>query len=321
MKDLILITAFCDTEQKKEQVNKLLSFLNSYGSIFDIMVSSHTPLDIETQNKCDYVIFDKENLLLYDDKIRAKLFFVTETFTVNSNYISLFNTSYAVLKLEAMGTSLANSLGYKKIHKIEYDTNIFSIKELINNSKLLDEFDTVCYTNKGIETNFMSGSIWSSKISKLPEFYLKYQKREVLDIIYKNELSAEWLIKKYFTNNNCFYKNIQDLINQGIEIALSHKNLNKERNNWVVPIFNKGQDNDLSLFSYNNKNEILKISVIYNEFFEFELMPKTWTLKKLGNLSSKNNLNIWINDKNTLNIDFSKIDIEVFKLNNNLSTS
>jgi hypothetical protein len=50
-------------------------------------------------------------------------------------------------------------------------------------------------------------------------------------------------------------------------------------------------------------------------------MPKTWTLKKLGNLSSKNNLNIWINDKNTLNIDFSKIDIEVFKLNNNLSTS
>lgn len=319
MKDLILVTAFCDTEQKNAELYNLLSFLNCYGSIFDIMISSHTPLDIEIQKKCDYVIFDKENLLLFDERIRAKLFFKTENFTVNSNYVSLFNTSYAVLKLEAIGASLANSLGYEKIHKIEYDTNISSIKELIHNSKLLDEFDTVCYTDGGIETNFMSGSIWSSKILKLPEFYLKYKKNEVLDIIYQNELSAEWLIKKYFINNNSFYKNSQELINQGIEIALSHKNLNIIRNNWVVPVFNKEQENDLSLFSYNNKNENLKISGIYDEFFEFELKPATWNLKKIGNLTSKNNLNIWINNQNTLNIDFGEIDIDNFKLYNNLS--
>jgi hypothetical protein len=319
MKDLILITAYCNTEQKKELLDRLLSFLNFYSSVFDIMVSSHTPLDIEIQNKCDYVIFDKENLLLYDDKIRPKLFFKTDTFTVNSNYISSFNTTYTVLKLESMGTSLANSLGYKKIHKIEYDTDISSIKELIDNSKLLNEFDTVCYTNDGIKTNFMSGSIWSSKILKLPDFYLKYQKNEVLEIIYQNGLSAEWLIKKYFTNNNCFYKNINDLTNQGIEIALSHKNFDIIRNNWVVPIFCEDQDKDLCLFSYNDKHEVLKISGIYDEFFEFELKPATWNLKKIGNLTSKNNLNIWINNQNTLNIDFGEIDIDNFKLYNNLS--
>lgn len=319
MKDLILITSYCDTEQKKELLYKLISFLVNYNNIFDIMVSSHTPLDIEIQNQCDYVIFDKENLLLFDDEMRAKLFFETETFKVNSNYVSQFNTIYTVLKLEAMGVSLANSLGYEKIHKIEYDTNILSIKGLIDNSKLLDEFDTVCYTEGGIKTNFMSGSVWSSQILKLPYFYLKYQKKEVLNIIYQNKLNAEWLIKKFFEKNNCFYKNINKIMDEGIEIGVSHKNFNmKNRNNWVVPIFTEGQDNNLSLFSYNNRDETLKISGVYDEFFEFELNPKSWYLRKIGNLSSKQTLNIWINNQNTLNIDFNEINVDCFKQKNNI---
>jgi hypothetical protein len=167
-------------------------------------------------------------------------------------------------------------------------------------------------------TNFMSGSIWSSKILKTPEFYLKYQKNEVLEIIYQNSFSAELIIKKYFKKNNCFYKNVNNLISQGIEIALSHKDFNKVRNNWVVPIFKEDQNKNLCLFSYNEKNEVLKISGIYDEFFEFELNPKTWNLIKIGNLSSKNNLNVWINNISTLNIDFSKINIDSFKQKNNL---
>jgi hypothetical protein len=75
----------------------------------------------------------------------------------------------------------------------------------------------------------------------------------------------------------------------------------------------------LCLFSYNDKHEVLKISGIYDEFFEFELKPATWNLKKIGNSTSKNNLNIWINNQNTLNIDFGEIDIDNFKLYNNLS--
>jgi hypothetical protein len=319
IKDLILVTAHCDTDEKKETIKKLLLFLNQYSNKFDIMCVSHTVLDISLQEKCDYYIFDKENLLLYDDEIRPKVFHRTNEFTITSNYHSLFSTSYAVLKLVSMGVTLAKSLGYEKVHKIEYDTTLTSISEFMDNSKLLDNNDIVCYTNNGDKNAFMSGSIWSSNVDKLPKFYYNYNRDDILNMLYCNsDLSPEWIVKKHFDTKKCIYKNTKKLKEIGFSIGMSSKNKNY-RYNLFFPFFN-GKNNKLCFFSKNTRSEKIKIGVLYgDDYFDFLLDSGVWNIRDINFFNDKKILSVWIDDSHIYDIDFSKINIDKFKQYNNIN--
>lgn len=317
MKDLIIITAFCPDQKKQTLLDNLLNFFQNYKNIFDIMVVSHTPLDLEKQKKCDYVIFDKENLLLYDDEIRPKIFFENESFVVCSNHVSKFSTSFTVLKLESMGVAIAKVLGYQKIHKIEYDTELLSVSELLNNSKLLESNDVVFYTNEGKKDKFMVGNLWSATIDSLPYFYYKYEKKEVLEILYDNkDLSPEWLVKKFFLKKKYLIKNSNKLIDLGVKLGLSHDDEVNDRGLFIVPIIHD-ENGDLFIFTYNNKNIKLKINILYDsDFFEYEVHPQNWNLKLLDKSDNFKSLSIWVNEQNTINLNSDQINKSEFRRHN-----
>jgi len=151
MKDLVLITAFCPTKEKEDTLKRLVYFLNRYTDLYDIMIVSHSNIDSSIVGMCDYFVYDKENLLLTEDEYRPKMWFNTDGFKIQSNYVAKYSTYYTVLKMTSMGLSLSKSLGYKKVHKIEYDTHITSIIEITENSNLLDNNDVIFYTNNGLK--------------------------------------------------------------------------------------------------------------------------------------------------------------------------
>lgn len=318
MRDLILITAYCPTIDKKNMLIELLTFLKNYKDLFDIMVVSHSPLDLEYQRYCNYLIYDEENLLIYDDELRPKLVFSNENFFVNTNYASKFNTTYAVLKLEAIGVSIAKCLNYTKIHKLEYDSKLSDISEIVDNSVLLDSTDVVFYTENADINNIMSGSIWSCKNDSLPYFYYHYERKKVLQLLYENEYSsAEDLVKKYFTEKKFTVKDCNKLKSNGVEVSLSHKNFS-DRGLFVVPVINN-ENNYLTLFSYNNRDIKMSIKAFYNnKMYKFELEPNVWRILNFSDLSIANKLMVWVNDNLTINVEFEKIDLNKFKKYNYL---
>jgi hypothetical protein len=113
------------------------------------MISSHSYVPKDICDKVDYVIYDKENKILTGDEYRATLWVkLTDNYKINTQYVGNQNTMLTAWKLSISAFSLAKSLGYKKIHKIEYDTIVNDLSEFEDNSKLLDEYDTIFYASE-----------------------------------------------------------------------------------------------------------------------------------------------------------------------------
>jgi len=318
MKDLILITAFCPTKEKEEILRKLVSFIKGYDKIFDIMVSSHSNLSSDIVEMCDLLIYDKENLLLYDDEYRPKMWYKTNRFTIHSNYVTKFATQYTVLKLTSLGLSIAKTLGYKKIHKIEYDTNLTSIIEIVNNSNLLDSRDVIFYTKNGSKNETMKGSIWSANIIKLPEIYFSFKKDKIINYIFSTpENRVEVLIQKEFIKTNYECKSNDNLILNGVNTDF-YNFLDRETdtNIWSVPVYDDS-DKKIKFFTYNHTDHNdIDVLIKFNKVVKtFKLNKNQWKLIIVGN-NFEGNLDVWVENKNKLNIDFDNINVDTFKKHN-----
>ena len=66
MKDLIMISSYCNTKEKEDVLRNLVSQVNKHRDIFDLMIVSHTVVPDDISNKCDLVLYDKKNEILFD---------------------------------------------------------------------------------------------------------------------------------------------------------------------------------------------------------------------------------------------------------------
>jgi len=60
MKDLIMISSYCNTKEKEDVLRNLVSQINFHKDIFDIMIVSHTVVPSDISSKCDLVLYDKK---------------------------------------------------------------------------------------------------------------------------------------------------------------------------------------------------------------------------------------------------------------------
>ena len=147
MKDLIMISSFCDILEKEEMLRNLVNQINTQKDKFDLMIVSHTVVPDDISGKCDYVLYDKKNELLYDWDLRCKPWFnPNNQRQIISIFTGFFNSHLAIWRMIILGNSLAKNIGYNKVHHIEYDTSIGDFSELIDNSNLLENHDCVTYT-------------------------------------------------------------------------------------------------------------------------------------------------------------------------------
>ena len=169
MKDLIMISSYCNTKEKEDVLRNLVSQVNKHRDMFDLMIVSHTVVPTDIADKCDFVLYDKKNELLYEWDLRCKPWFNPgNTRQIMSIFTGFFNTHLAIWRMIILGNSLAKSLGYEKVHHLEYDCHIENFDELYQNSKLLEYHDAITYNKSEVNvTDILFGTYQAYRLDTL----------------------------------------------------------------------------------------------------------------------------------------------------------
>lgn len=322
MKDLFLITTYAPDNSRR---NMLRNFVNSINkTLFDIMVVSHSSIPEDIIDDINYFVYDSENILLTDIEYKYEMYYSSPNFNVLSTENRPFNHTLAALKLVTLGLSTARNEGYKKVHCIEYDTELKSDQEFIDNSKLLDKYNLVYY-----KTDYVPSLISfpvSFNIDKINnqwfEFDKEFLKKWITKDPYKTIENYELLLINKEKSYSKFYTKLKE---NGIIINLHYSG---GEDVWVTPVVN--EDNQLLLFLWNKSNTLqVKDIPIYNvktiinetEYSNLDIPLNHWYLKSLGNFDDINNLTIIRNGKRIVDYDFTKINKDTYKMFNYLTNN
>lgn len=143
-----------------------------------IILSVNHTVDQDIQKMCDYVVYDKDNALLRKDEYDSHAAWFFHIKSDGSHVFFEFEHSYAVYKLIKNGLEMANSLGYKKIHFINYDYQLTdeTFKEQLEH---LSTHDVVVYGgyNSTHSMNGYDSSCWAANIDKILPIFRKYKSK------------------------------------------------------------------------------------------------------------------------------------------------
>lgn len=328
MNDLIIITSYHPTLKQEDMLRNLVNNISSLNEEFDMMISSHSYIPKDICDKVDYVIYDKENKILTGEEYRATLWLqLADNYKIYTRYVGGEgnNTTLAVWKLAISACSLAKSLGYNKIHMIEYDTIITNLNELKENSKILDEYDTIFYSDliPSIEHNIpsISGMVQSFKLENLIPLFQSYNEEKIIEFYNKKWKNIPEILRhlaEIENNNKIYYKDV-NLIkdnNNGITCALVHRS----NNDWYVPYYDP-EKNELRFLArkVDPSKPNPKIELVVNDKLINPNLPSTltyWSHFPLIDFNQITLLKVFINNKLFYEIDFTDLNKEEFKSKN-----
>ena len=316
MKDLILITTHAPDDSRRDILRNFVNSINK--DLFDIMVVSHSSIPEDIINSIDYFIYDAKNDILTGTKHKYSMFFNSANFQVVSTENRTFNHTLAALKLVTLGLSTSRNEGYKKVHCIEYDTEMESDQEFIENSKLLEENSLVYY--KTDHTPTLISFPVSFNLNKIHpqwfEFDKEYLEEWITNTPYKTiENYESLLIKKESTPYSKFYTKLKE---NGLIINLYYSG---GEDVWVTPV----EDNVLQLFLFNestkmNKQDIplYNVQVIVNnkDYLNLDVPLNVWKMQPLKNFDDITTLTIIRNGIKIQDYNFNKIDKKQYQSSN-----
>jgi hypothetical protein len=309
-KEIILILAYCNTKEKKNMLFNLLNGLQKYRDNYDIMIASHIPLDVLFFDYFDYYYFDKNNNILTDIEYRQNSWFspTGSDYTIWSNYTEVGNTLGAILDMLVPSISVIEKLGHKKIHYFEYDSIVSSDFELIENSKLLDEYDYVIYNNEvyGDEhSHEIIGGFLSFKTNSIVDEWKKLGEDVLKDLFFDvyPKIPENILFNSIKKSRTYIRKNFDELSEKGIQSALIRGN----DLIWNVPIFDPKR-NKLLLFCRNTSDSDYEIQVIVDGVLKDfgKVLPNYWRTYDISeNFDNVSELIIFTNHEKILKFDFN----------------
>ena len=127
---VVLIHAHLSNDERKDFCVNLIKKIKSFG--YEIIITTHYPLDKDVQKLVDYAIYDKDNFIFNDYDLLGYLYLNTSRFSVQSKDFCSYNTYPAVHRLLKSGANYAKMLNKKIIHIMDYDVSIdndFLLKE------------------------------------------------------------------------------------------------------------------------------------------------------------------------------------------------
>ena len=66
MKPIIIISAYCPDDERKQMLTNCVNSLQSLRKDFDILISTHAYVPEHIAKKVDFVFYDANNDLIYD---------------------------------------------------------------------------------------------------------------------------------------------------------------------------------------------------------------------------------------------------------------
>ena len=318
-KDLILITAYCDTKEKKDILYNFLKSIQNFRDRYAILLTSHLPIETFYYDYFDYCYYDKNNQLLTDLHFLQTSWYRNGDKVIWSQFVRPYNTINSILSLISSSIMIAKSLGYEKIHNFEYDTIIHSSKELDDNSKLLDEYDYVVY-HVDSELHKMLGSFQSFRVDGAIDEWMDISESNTLKLYHDVYPKVpEKISYDLITNNRKTYiKHANDLISNGVDTS---KIIGIEYI-WNVPFV---EDDKLRFFSHNPSETSYTIKIIVNDvLYDIgEVLPNHWKMETLlENFYDVENLIILKNNKTIMEINFNDYEYkEIFKKYNSVNSN
>ena len=314
MKDLILISNYSETYEKQEVLRVLVNQINNYKEHFDLMIVSHTIVPEDISNKCEYVLFDKKNELIFDWDMRCRPWFNPgNTRQIMSIFTGNFNTHLAIWRMIILGNSVAKNLGYNKVHHIEYDTSINDFSELIENSKLLDNNNSVYYVkSQSTVDDILFGSYQAYRLDTLHNDLLVLDEDKIKQKIRSVEdKSPEMMLLELLrSSGKTVVKSKNKLDNNGNNFGLTHSQLSTDHTAWCLPYYDK-LTNKLGFVIWNmeEQNGTINVKLIYNEDRLIDIgdvLSNHWRLMDIDDYDSARKLTVILNDKIRNTFDFTE---------------
>jgi len=302
MKDLILISAFCNTKDKEEVLRGLVNDCQTVKDKFDIMLVSHTVIPDDIAEKTDYALYDKKNELLYDWDMRSKPWFSPDNVReILSIFTGAFNTHLAVWRLIILGNSMAKTLGYQKVHHIEYDARIDDFSELHQNSVLLDAHDAVLYRFRRNTTvdPILFGSYQAYRISSLRPILCNLKEDEIKKMIKESPVkSPEDMLDNFLSKDrNVVNKSTDDLF-KGNRFMFSHDLNTQTDAAWCLPYYDE-LTNRLCFIVWNMEHtkKDIEVVIVYNneKTFKYTVGPQHWYINDLDEYNNAKELLVILN--------------------------
>lgn len=315
MKNLILITAFCPDSKRQDILRKLVYNIDKNN--FDILLTSHSLVPEDILNKVDYFVFDRNNILDYDLDKKFSFYFSNQEFVVKTTEPKKYNHFVACIRLITTGLMYAKNLGYKVVHYYEYDSLISNFDELLENSKILENYSAVYYDLPVLGYPNSPMSFHLDKISKkwfdislenFYEFLLRPKSTKIIEQ-YQWELLLD--------SGSLYKKNKSELESKGIKVGTYY---DLELNNWIVPVYDSRTDK-ICIFSRveSEEEEGSTAIVIVNDERIYKLNRSQkyhWSIIDLGNVNEVNKIKIIVNNEVSRSYDFNEISLEDFKNSN-----
>jgi hypothetical protein len=307
-KDLILITCYTPDETRQRYLEELINSVNF--DKFDVLLSTHSDVSKQALQKSTYMIYDSNNVLLHDFNHKFRFYFDNDDFSITTTEYREYNHIVAAGSLILNGLVYAKSLGYTKVHFLEYDSIFLDDgQEFLENSQLLENYSIVWYKHwhSNAETIFSMFSLHLDKIDKKwfdnsLEHYMNYVNRgnnKTLESFHKTLVDL---------SPNTYCKNRDELSNK-IQYCRYDSNIL----NWVVPLKNS-KNSDVILFTFNETGTNLEILIIVNDNSVHTINNSKlniWSLKTIANYESLEKITL-VYGQFTRVYDFSKIDKQKF---------
>jgi hypothetical protein len=298
MKELIYIIDYSNTLEKQINLLNLVKSINR--EVYDVCISSHCILPDWIIELCDYYFYDKKNEVLNTPFMKALWYF--NSTQINVEYLPYNSpSSYvdAILRLFLSSLSFLKSLGYKKIHKIEYDCKILNNKEFKNNSILLDKYDLVGYleshnhqTNLNLSNsiqnpNWINGNLISLNLSNFNFNEFIYNKSKIHQILTeKNNEHYSYCQEKtsweyLWKNKNTYLKpliNVKNSLDNGLIINYQQIR-NKIENNIAIYI---NPNNQYQLWVNSQLDHNIQVIIDAQKVHNFMPKSKIWYLFDIG---------------------------------------
>ena len=309
MKDLIFISAYCPTEEQEKVLERCVNHVLECGK--HIVLISHTHVPIHIQKKCQYYVYDYNNEISDDYNLLGHQHFKFGNQIIQSRFFNKYFYGFAIYRMFAIACQIAINFGYQNIHHIEYDGQLLDKNLIDENSKHLEEYDSVIYTDNGKEDGFLFGSFKSMKVSSLPENFKNYNKEFIdteMRVIEPKQL--EVFTKNLFINSGkVLFKNelSDDRFKRGDRVF--HRNLH-------FTLYYNPTDRTLNIFYNSVKDSSEEIVVIVNKntIFNIQTKPYHWHVKPLGIFDEINHVRVDDSQKVIYDKTFDSQFKEVFKI-------
>lgn len=281
MKHFIIITGFGNSQNKINRIIELSKKLKEKNKNFILCYSTHFKPCDKLYDFFDFVIYDKENLILNSDircEISKQFGYYIE---LNSNYTISYPFryhAYAHHTTICNGIALGVSIGYSYMTVMNYDCRQYCIDVLDDHLEHLKKGQNVFYkwAEKGANTEFFSiNNLFALNFCSYRSYdQFKKYKTIVYEHIFKK------IIDTYYNQS---YKLLENVFDDGSFGDFSYIE------NGVDKIFRP-------FYELENKKHLIFIPFINHN------NKKTFLYSKNDIIKIKINDNL-INDQNSINID------------------